>query len=146
MFGSRFLNDGLADLERVYCFINNGSSASFAVVQVIINFCFLTQKCFLTPKMRPNGRTVVNSVNKWLILILWKSAEAINSHIRSIIVPKSLYIVAGNDVIGCFRSTTNSDNTTGATANFSVRNIFWDEMPWRFALLGRLRQVSSFVR
>ena len=40
------------------------------------------------------------------------------------VVPKSLYLVTGNDVIGYFRSDTNSGNATGATANFSATKFF----------------------
>ena len=35
MFGSRLSDIGSTDFEKVHCFVNNGSSASFAVVSVI---------------------------------------------------------------------------------------------------------------
>ena len=75
----------------------------------------------LDPKMGPNGRTGVNALHKWLISIFWKTAESSKSQIPSMVVPKSLYIVVGNDVIIYFRSAINSANDTGTTANFSVR-------------------------
>ena len=80
----------------------------------------------LDPKVGPKGRTVVNASHKWLIPIFWKTAKVRNSQIRSMVVPKSLYIVAGNDVIGYFRSATNSVNATGPTASFSVKKYFLD--------------------
>ena len=74
--------------------------------------------------MVPKGRTVVNALHKWLITIFLKTTEASNSQIRSMVLPKSLYIVAGNDVMGYFRSATNSVNATGTTANISVMYCF----------------------
>ena len=54
------------------------------------------------------GRTVVNALHKRLISIFSKTAaEASNSQIRSMVVPKSIYIVTENDVIGYFRSAAN---------------------------------------
>ena len=41
------------------------------------------------------------------------------------VVPESVYIVTRNNVISYFRSATNSCDTTGATANFSVRKYFF---------------------
>ena len=71
---------------------------------------------------------MVNALHKWLVTIFWKTTQASNSQIRNEVVPKSLYIVTGNDVIGCFRLATNSVSATGGTANFSVRkyNFFLD--------------------
>ena len=60
---------------------------------------------------------MVNALHRWLISIFCKTAEASNSQIRSVEVQKSLYIVAGNDVIGYFRSTTNNVIATGTTVN-----------------------------
>ena len=68
---------------------------------------------------------MVNALLRWLISIFCKAAEASNSQMRSMVVPKSLYIVAGYDVMGYFRSATNSVIATGATANFSVRKVFF---------------------
>ena len=78
--------------------------------------------CFLIPKVGPKWTYRGQRVIKWLISILLKTAEASNSQIRSMVVPKSLFIVAGNDLIGYFQSATNSIN---ATANYSVRNYFF---------------------
>ena len=77
---------------------------------------------FLSP--RKSGPTVVNPLHKWLIPILWKNAEASNSQIHSMVVPKSPYTATGNYVFGYFRSATNSVNATGASANFRVRKYF----------------------
>ena len=49
-----------------------------------------------------------------------ETAEASNSQIRSMVVPKSFYIAAGNGVVDCFRSATNWFNATGAIANFNL--------------------------
>ena len=61
------------------------------------------------------------TLHKWLISIFWKTSEASNSQIRAMVVPKGMYIVAGNGVIGYIRLATNGVYATGATANFSVR-------------------------
>ena len=44
MFGSRFVDKGSTDFEEIYSVVNNGSSASFVVMQVVRHFCFLTPK------------------------------------------------------------------------------------------------------
>ena len=103
----------------VYYYVNNGSSSSFAVL-LVTRHC-----CFLTAKMGTDGRTVVNALNKWLVTIFWKTSEASNSQIFSMVVLKTVYIVTGNDVIGYFRSATDRANATGAIANFSVRKYFF---------------------
>ena len=74
---------------------------------------------------------MVNALRKRPISIFGKTAEASNSQIRSMLVTKSIYTV--NDVIGYFRSATNSVN---ATANFSVKKWFLGEEEITFALLG----------
>ena len=57
--------------------------------------------------MGPKG---TYALHRWLISILWKAAEASRSEIRNMVVPKGLYVVTRNDVIGYFRSATNSVN------------------------------------
>ena len=44
MFGSRFLDNGSTDSEKVYSFGNCDSMASFPLVLSIRHFCFLTPK------------------------------------------------------------------------------------------------------
>ena len=85
----------------------------------------------------PKRRTVVNASLEWLISILWKTAEASNSQIRSMVVPKSFYIATGNDIIGYFRSATNSVNANGATANFSA-------MKYCFSITSENATASNF--
>ena len=53
------------------------------------------------------------------------------------VVPKSLYIVTGNDAIGYFRSATDSVNATGTTASVSVRKNF-------FSIVSETTRVSNF--
>ena len=76
--------------------------------------------CFLAAKMGPKGTFCGQALHKWLTMIFWKTTEASNSQIHSMVVPKSIYVVTENDAIGYFQSATSSVNATGATANFSV--------------------------
>ena len=98
MFGSQFLDNGLTDFETVPCFINNGSTSSLAVVQVVIHFCFLTPKC--DKKDVPGSATYISS----LFRFSGTTTEASNSQIRSLLIMKNL---TGYDVIGYFRSAAN---------------------------------------
>ena len=82
------------------------------------------------------GRTVVNALHKWLISIFRKTSEANNSQVRSVVVPRSLYIVTGYEVIVNFRSATNSVNATSATATLTVRKYV-------FSIIDYLRKNIS---
>ena len=44
------------------------------------------------------------------------------------VVPKSLFIVTENDVIGYFRSAANMVYAAGTTANFSVREYLFSRL------------------
>ena len=54
---------------------------------------------------------MVIALHKWLISFFWETAEASNSQTHSVVVPESIYIVTGNDIIGYFRSAANRIGT-----------------------------------
>ena len=88
MSGSRFLDNSSTDLEKVYCFVTQGSRISFrSMCKSLDIFGSWPRKW----KWGQKGRTVVNALPKWLISIFGKSAKANNSRIRSMVVPKCLY-------------------------------------------------------
>ena len=105
--------------KKVYCFVNNGSSASFAVVQVIGRFCFMAPK--LGPKRTYCSQGVTQLADYAAFLQNCRSQQLANSLHGS---PESLYIVTGNDVIEYVQSTANSVNAAGAPPNSSPGNIF----------------------
>ena len=88
---------------------------------------------------------MVNALHKWLIAIFWETAEASNSQIRSMVVPKSLYIVTGNDIIGHFRSATNSVNAIGVTAIYRVWIISESARASNFEIYHAIAHDSLYI-
>ena len=101
MFGSRFLDNGLTDSEKVYSFGNCYSIAPFSVVQPI------RHSCSLAPKWGSGGPTVVYALHKGLIVIFSETTNANSFKIEHDKALDSLYIYTGNDVTRYFRSAEN---------------------------------------
>ena len=51
----------------------------------------------------PESGATLNAPLSTRYIIFWKTADASNSHIRSMVVPKSLYIATGNEIIDVFQ-------------------------------------------
>ena len=121
MFGSQFLDNGSIISKR------------FTVLERVIQGLHLFLCAALDTfaswarEWGSRGPTVVDALHKWLIQIFSKTTEAINPQVHTSVKPEGIYICTGNDVIGYFRSATNSVSATGAAANFSVRKWFFFE-------------------